>query len=130
MNQLKAIWSDVQSWFGNLSTRERRLVLATGGAVLAFVLFITLMTLSTTGSRTVRHTSDKMAKLHDVQTLALSFRESEAQRQAVELHYLRGWTLPAVAEHLGRSRTAVAGLLQRGLIALRATLGTSSEGSA
>jgi RNA polymerase sigma-70 factor, ECF subfamily len=52
------------------------------------------------------------------------------QRTAVELHYLRGWTLPAIAEHLGRSRTAVAGLLQRGLAALRSTLGTSAGDSA
>jgi RNA polymerase sigma factor (sigma-70 family) len=52
------------------------------------------------------------------------------QRTAVELHHLRGWTLPAIAEHLGRSRTAAAGLLQRGLMALRSTLGASSGDSA
>ncbi len=46
----------------------------------------------------------------------------EAQRLAVELHYLRGWTLGAIAEQIGRSKPAVAGLLQRGLAALRAAL--------
>lgn len=45
------------------------------------------------------------------------------QRVAVELHYLRGWTLAAIAEQLGRSKPAVAGLLTRGLAALRLTLG-------
>ena len=51
------------------------------------------------------------------------------QRTAVELHYLRGWTLAAIAEHMGRSKPAVAGLLQRGLVALRSILGASSGGS-
>jgi len=43
----------------------------------------------------------------------------EAQRQAVELHYLCGWTLAAIAEQMGRAKTAVAGLLHRGLVNLR-----------
>jgi RNA polymerase sigma-70 factor, ECF subfamily len=46
----------------------------------------------------------------------------EAQRQAVELHYLRGWPLVDIAEHLGRGKSAVAGLLHRGLDKLRAWL--------
>jgi RNA polymerase sigma-70 factor (ECF subfamily) len=43
----------------------------------------------------------------------------EAQREALVLHYWQGMTLPAIAAHLGRSPAAVAGLLQRGLRALR-----------
>jgi RNA polymerase sigma-70 factor (ECF subfamily) len=43
----------------------------------------------------------------------------DAQRQAVELHYLHGWSLAEVAEHLGRGKSAVAGLLHRGLDRLR-----------
>ena len=46
-------------------------------------------------------------------------RLPEAQRQAVELHYLRGWRLEEIAGHLGRGRSAVAGLLHRGLDKLR-----------
>jgi len=46
----------------------------------------------------------------------------EAQRQAVELHYLRGWSLVDIAAHLGRTKPAVAGLLQRGLSVLRGRL--------
>src|SRR5262245_15698559 len=41
------------------------------------------------------------------------------QREAVALHHLQGWCLTAVADHLGRSPAAVAGLLHRGLIKLR-----------
>jgi RNA polymerase sigma-70 factor, ECF subfamily len=49
-------------------------------------------------------------------------RLPEAQRQAVELHYLQGWTLAAIAEALGRGKPAVAGLLHRGLDKLRTLL--------
>jgi RNA polymerase sigma-70 factor (ECF subfamily) len=42
-----------------------------------------------------------------------------AQREAVELHYLHGLTVPQLAERLGRTPAAVAGLLKRGLAALR-----------
>jgi RNA polymerase sigma-70 factor (ECF subfamily) len=43
----------------------------------------------------------------------------EAQRAVVELRYLQGWPLHAIAEHLGRSPAAVAGLLHRGMTQLR-----------
>jgi RNA polymerase sigma-70 factor (ECF subfamily) len=45
-----------------------------------------------------------------------------AQRQAVELHHLRGCTLAEVAGQLGRTRSAVASLIFRGLEKLRALL--------
>jgi RNA polymerase sigma-70 factor (ECF subfamily) len=43
----------------------------------------------------------------------------EAQRQVIELHHLKGHTLVQVAETLGTTKPAVAGLLHRGLKALR-----------
>ncbi len=47
----------------------------------------------------------------------------DTQRQAVELHYLNGWTLKQIAEHMDKSTTAVAGLLHRGLKNLKGVLG-------
>lgn len=47
----------------------------------------------------------------------------DAQRQAVELHYLRGWPLADIAEQMRKSKPAVAGLLHRGLSELRRRLG-------
>jgi RNA polymerase sigma-70 factor (ECF subfamily) len=46
----------------------------------------------------------------------------EAQREALELHYLQGRPVAKVAEYLGRSTTAVVGLLHRGLKQLRSRL--------
>jgi RNA polymerase sigma-70 factor, ECF subfamily len=46
----------------------------------------------------------------------------EAQRRAVELHHLEGRSLAEVAAELGSTKPAIAGLLHRGLKALRAQL--------
>jgi RNA polymerase sigma-70 factor (ECF subfamily) len=50
----------------------------------------------------------------------------EDQRRAVELHHLQGYSLAEVADHLGRSKSAVASLLFRGLEKLRRLLQTES----
>jgi RNA polymerase sigma-70 factor (ECF subfamily) len=46
----------------------------------------------------------------------------EAQREALVLQHWHGWKVAEIAEHLGRTRTAVAGLLKRGLARLREEL--------
>ncbi|MFO0871934.1 MAG: sigma-70 family RNA polymerase sigma factor [Pirellulales bacterium] len=51
----------------------------------------------------------------------------DAQREAVMLHHLQGWKLGEVAEHLGRTDAAVAGLLHRGLRRLRELINTVDE---
>jgi RNA polymerase sigma-70 factor, ECF subfamily len=50
----------------------------------------------------------------------------QAQRQAVVLQYWHGWTLRQIADHLGRTPPAVAGLLQRGLRQLRSLMQESA----
>jgi RNA polymerase sigma-70 factor (ECF subfamily) len=49
----------------------------------------------------------------------------EAQRRAIELHHLRALPLAEIADELGTTKAAVAGLLHRGMKALRARLGES-----
>jgi RNA polymerase sigma-70 factor (ECF subfamily) len=49
-------------------------------------------------------------------------RLPDAQRQAVELRYLQGWPVKAIADHLGRTPAAVGGLLHRGLAVLQTLL--------
>ena len=46
----------------------------------------------------------------------------QAQREALELQHWHGWPLARIAEHMGRSRAAVAGLIKRGLEQLRNTM--------
>lgn len=46
----------------------------------------------------------------------------DAEREAVLLHHLHGWGVDRVAEHLGRTAGAVAGLLKRALARLRQAL--------
>jgi RNA polymerase sigma-70 factor (ECF subfamily) len=57
--------------------------------------------------------------LHLVEVLG---KLPDAQREALMLHYWTGWTLAQIAEHIGRSREAVAGLIKRGLRQLRLEL--------
>lgn len=50
----------------------------------------------------------------------------EEQRRTLELKHLEGWSVAAIARHVGRSEAGVAGLLRRGLIRLRELLSHSS----
>jgi RNA polymerase sigma-70 factor (ECF subfamily) len=49
-------------------------------------------------------------------------RLAQDQRRAVELHHLEGYSVPEVGRRMDRSAGSVAGLLHRGLKALRAHL--------
>src|SRR5262249_31549387 len=51
----------------------------------------------------------------------------EGQRTALELHPLRGLPIQEVGQQMGRSPASVAGLLRRGLVELRALLGSEEE---
>jgi RNA polymerase sigma-70 factor (ECF subfamily) len=63
-------------------------------------------------------------------SLATALAELPAdQRKAVELHHLKGWSLAEVAEHMGRTKPAVMGLVFRGLKKLREQLEEKNLGS-
>jgi RNA polymerase sigma-70 factor (ECF subfamily) len=49
-------------------------------------------------------------------------RLPEAQREALTRRYLQSWSLEDIGQHLGRSPTAVVGLIKRGLKQLRLLL--------
>jgi general secretion pathway protein M len=84
MEKIRGLLNDAKAWFERLSTRERQMVLATGGAVLAFVLFLILFSFSNSASGYRKRTDQKLAKLREVQTLAASYRQATDARQAVE----------------------------------------------
>lgn len=52
---------------------------------------------------------------------------AEDQRSVVELHHLQGFSVTEVAERMGKTRPAVAGLLFRGLNKLRELMADESE---
>jgi general secretion pathway protein M len=84
MEQIKALWNELQTWYAGLTQRERTLVTIASAAVLAFALFVTLYTTSSSAASTRRRTEHKLQQLAEAQQLAASFRESERARQAAE----------------------------------------------
>lgn len=67
--------------------------------------------------------SERIAKQEKVVRLAEALATlPAAQREAVVLRYCQGWPLAEVCRHLGKTSTAVAGLLHRGTSRLRALL--------
>lgn len=84
MEQLKSLLADAQAWYARLTQRERRLVALAGGGVVVFVLFMVMMSFSSSAAGYRRRTSDKLAKLAEIQELADTYRGAEQARQAVE----------------------------------------------
>jgi general secretion pathway protein M len=90
MEQLKTLLNDARVWFDRLSTRERRMVMATGGAVAAFALFLIFFSFSNTANNYRKRTDQKLEKLREVQVLAASYREAALERQSMEQQLTAG----------------------------------------
>jgi RNA polymerase sigma-70 factor (ECF subfamily) len=68
------------------------------------------------------HTPPAEAACRNEQFLRLADRLAElpeVQREVLLLRYCEGWSVGAIADHLGRTRASVASLLRRGLAELR-----------
>ena len=67
--------------------------------------------------------SQKAIRQEETQLLARALRVlPDDQREAVRLRHLEGWALTDIARHLGRTPGATAGLIKRGMHALRRQL--------
>jgi RNA polymerase sigma-70 factor (ECF subfamily) len=67
--------------------------------------------------------SQKAIRQEETQLLARALRVlPDDQREAVRLRHLEGWALADIARHLGRTPGATAGLIKRGMHALRRQL--------
>jgi general secretion pathway protein M len=84
MDRIRALLSDVQTWFQRLTARERRLVVVAGSAFIVFILFSVLISFSTSAASYRRRTEEKMTKLKEAQMLAASYGEAERSRKDLE----------------------------------------------
>lgn len=67
--------------------------------------------------------SQRASREEELSRLCSALAElGEEQRQAVALKHLEGWSVAAIAAEMGRSETAVGGLLRRGMTRLRELL--------
>jgi RNA polymerase sigma-70 factor (ECF subfamily) len=72
--------------------------------------------------------SERVMRVEALVRLAGALAQLPAeQRQAIELHHLRGWQVAQIAQAMQRTKPAVMGLLFRGLKKLRELLGEAGE---
>jgi general secretion pathway protein M len=84
MEQLKALFAEIQSRFQQLSPRERRLVTIAGSAVVIFFLLVLLISFAGTASSYRRRTEQKLIKFREVHALAANYRDAEQSRLRTE----------------------------------------------
>jgi general secretion pathway protein M len=84
MNPFRQLTTELRSRWDQISPREQRLLMVAGGAVLAFIIFITLFSFSSSANKYRIRTQEKQAKLQQVQELAASYNQATAARNALE----------------------------------------------
>jgi RNA polymerase sigma-70 factor (ECF subfamily) len=94
--------------------RERSLQASVGDSAARLDLW--LATQQPSPSQQAEHQERLLALAEALESLPM------AQREAVVRHYFQDWSLAEIGAHLERSPAAVAGLLHRGLKALRTAL--------
>jgi len=73
--------------------------------------------------------SQRMMRDEAAVVLAICLEQiPETQRQAIRMRYLEGMSLKEISEKIEKSEMAVAGLLKRGLRALREEMATRQSG--
>jgi general secretion pathway protein M len=81
---MRELIAKLQASFSTLSQRERRLVGGAGAVFGVFLIFLVMFNFSSKADQIRARTEAKIRKLDDVQTLAASFRDTEAKRLSVE----------------------------------------------
>lgn len=84
MGKLRALWADAAQYLAGASTREKRLVFAAVGGVLAFVLLVAWGSLRSSTARRQDSLDEKRASFEKVQKLAANYSSREQERQMME----------------------------------------------
>jgi RNA polymerase sigma-70 factor, ECF subfamily len=67
----------------------------------------------------------RVARSEEMNRMRLAIDElPSAQQEAITLHHLHGMTLAEVADRMGKTPAAIAGLIHRGLRALQKSVST------
>jgi general secretion pathway protein M len=82
--RLRLLWSDLQTWYGRLSSREQVLVGSAGSAAGVFLVFLVLFLLSSSAAATRRRTESKLQRLAEAEQLATGYAEAERARKQAE----------------------------------------------
>ncbi len=84
MERLRALWTELQSRFGQLSERERKLVTGAGAGAYLLAILVLWFSFSSAAAGIRRRTEGKLKKLAEAQALAASYHEAEQSRQNLE----------------------------------------------
>jgi general secretion pathway protein M len=84
MEQLKAQLANLQGKYQALNAREKRLVLVASAALVAFVLFVVMLSFSSSAAGYRRRIESKGLKLKEAQALADSYQEADRSRRDLE----------------------------------------------
>ncbi len=84
MSAITDLQATIQTSFGALSSREKRMVGGAGLAVALFVVFMVAMSFGNKAEAIRRRTAEKILKLDEVQTLAAGYRDAKAKQDALE----------------------------------------------
>lgn len=84
MSAITDLQATIQTSFGALSSREKRMVGGAGLAIAVFVVFMVSFSFSNKADAIRRRTAEKLLKLDEVQTLAAGYRDAKARQDALE----------------------------------------------
>lgn len=84
MSAITDLQQTLQTSFAALSSREKRMVGGAGLAVAVFVVFMVVFTFGNKADAIRRRTTEKIARLEEVQTLAAGYREAKGKQDALE----------------------------------------------
>ncbi len=96
LDRLRKLRADLETWFGQLSQRERLMVSAAGATIVLFVIFLVSASISRGIASREARIEDKTKILSQVGKLAEGYRRAQAEKQQLEGR-LKGQQVPLLS---------------------------------